>query len=262
MNHSLRYGTARCKHTFAHRWLAVCLLVTAAQASADTAAVAVAANFQAPMEAIRSAFEKDTGHTLSVSTGSSGKFVAQIRNGAPFDVFLSADQQNPQALETSGDAIPNSRFTYAEGTLVLWSAQTGIYPEALLKSGEFNRLAIANPKLAPYGLAATQVLDKLGLSSATSAKLVTGENIAQTWQFVSTGNAEIGFVALSQVRATQDGNPGSLWLIPSDAYEPIRQDAVLLKHGAHNAAAQALLDYLRGDTAKGIIQHYGYGLSH
>ncbi|MCY0963833.1 molybdate ABC transporter substrate-binding protein [Parathalassolituus penaei] len=241
-------------------WCAALLLITGLSAQADTVAVAVAANFQAPMEEISKAFEKDSGHSVAMSTGSSGKFVAQIQNGAPFDVFLSADQQNPIALEGSGHAVTGTRFTYAEGALVLWSAKVAIDPQQVLKSGDYNKLAIANPKLAPYGLAATQVLDKMGLTSATTAHLVTGENIAQTWQFIGTGNADIGFVALSQVRATGDG--GSSWIVPSDLYEPIRQDAVLLKRGEDNNAAKALLDYLHGTTASTIIQRYGYGLGH
>lgn len=240
--------------------IAAVLLIIGLPTQADTVAVAVAANFQAPMEEISKAFEKDSGHSVAISTGSSGKFVAQIQNGAPFDVFLSADQQNPIALEASGQAMNGSRFTYAKGALVLWSAKTAVDPQQLLKSGDYNKLAIANPKLAPYGLAATQVLDKMGLTSAASAHLVTGENIAQTWQFIGTGNADIGFVALSQVRAT--GDSGSSWVIPAELYEPIRQDAVLLKHGEDNSAAKALLDYLHGATASAIIQRYGYGLGH
>jgi len=229
-------------------------------ARADEVNVAVAANFTAPMTAIAAEFARDTGHEARLAFGSSGKFYAQIKNGAPFQVFLSADDAKPARLEEEGMTVAGSRFTYAIGTLVLWSARAGVVDAeaAVLKRGAYNKLAVANPKLAPYGAAAMEVLAALGLTAAATPKLVQGENIAQTYQFVSTGNAELGFVALSQVM--QDGRigSGSGWVVPSHLHQPIRQDAVLLVSGKDNAAASALLEYLRGDKARAIIRSYGY----
>ena len=180
---------------------AVIALVTAAAVHADEVQVAVAANFTAPIQAIAADFEKDTGHKLIAAYGATGQFYTQIKNGAPFEVFLSADDTTPQKLETEGDTVKGSRFTYAVGTLALWSAKEG-YVDAkgdVLKQNAFKHLSIANPKAAPYGLAATQVLAKEGLTEKLKGKLVEGQNITQAYQFVSTGNAEVGFVALSQI---------------------------------------------------------------
>ena len=229
-------------------------------AHADTVSVAVAANFTAPMQKIAAAFEADTGHKAELSFGATGKFYAQITHGAPFQVLLSADDTTPARLEREGMAVAHSRFTYAIGTLVLWSAQPGTVDAKgdVLKSGDFKHLAIANPKLAPYGAAALQVMEKLGVATALQPRLVQGENIAQTFQFVSTGNAQLGFVALSQVMADGKIRSGSAWQVPASLHEPIRQDAVLLMPGKDSAAASALLTYLRGSKARAIIQSYGY----
>jgi molybdate transport system substrate-binding protein len=229
-------------------------------AHADTVSVAVAANFTAPMQKIAAAFEADTGHKAELSLGATGKFYAQIVHGAPFQVLLSADDTTPARLEREGKAVAHSRFTYAIGTLVLWSAQPGTVDAKgdVLKSGDFKHLAIANPKLAPYGAAALQVMEKLGVATALQPRLVQGENIAQTFQFVSTGNAQLGFVALSQVMADGTIRSGSAWQVPASLHEPIRQDAVLLMPGKDSAAASALLTYLRGSKARAIIQSYGY----
>ena len=235
-------------------------LATLHAAQADPVSVAVAANFTAPMQKIASAFEADTGHKAELSFGATGKFYAQITHGAPFQVLLSADDTTPARLERESKAVANSRFTYAIGTLVLWSAQPGTVDAKgdVLKSGDFKHLAIANPKLAPYGAAAMQAMDKLGATAVVQPRLVQGENIAQTFQFVSTGNAQLGFVALSQVMVDGKIRSGSAWQVPANLHDPIRQDAVLLNPGKDSAAAAALLTYLRSDKAKAIIQSYGY----
>ncbi|WP_043309231.1 molybdate ABC transporter substrate-binding protein [Pseudomonas sp. ML96] len=237
-------------------------LVFAGSALADQVQVAVAANFSAPMQAIAAEFEKSSGHKVVTSVGATGQFYAQIKNGAPFEVFLSADDTTPAKLESEGDSVPGSRFTYAVGSLALWSPKAGYVDSegAVLKANQFKHLAIANPKTAPYGLAATQVLDKLGLTQTLAGKLVEGQNIAQAHQFVASGNAELGFVALSQVYKDGKISEGSAWLVPADLHEPIRQDALLLNKGKDNAAAKALLDYLRGEQAATIIRAYGYQL--
>ena len=243
-----------------HLMLALALAGAAGTATAGEAQIAVAANFTAPMKAIIAAFEADTGHSVKASYGATGKLYAQIKNGAPFEALLSADQARPQLLEEEGVGVAGSRFTYAIGTLVLWSADAEAVTDgaALLKSGDFNKLAIANPKLAPYGEAAMQTLDALGVKAAVEPKLVMGENIAQTHQFVDTGNAKVGFVALSQVMADGKIKQGSGWPVPSDLHSPIRQDAVLLAAGKDDPAVVALLDYLQGDKAQAIIRGFGY----
>lgn len=229
-------------------------------AHADQISVAVAANFTAPMQKIAAAFEADTGHKAELSFGATGKFYAQITHGAPFQVFLAADDATPARLEKEGKAVANSRFTYAIGTLVLWSAQPGYVDAqgAVLKTGDFKHIAIANPKLAPYGAAAVQAMDKLGVTAPLQPRFVQGENIAQTFQFVSSGNAPLGFVALSQVMVDGKVAKGSAWQVPAELHEPIRQDAVLLTPGKDSAAAAALLTFLRSDKARAIIQSYGY----
>lgn len=231
-------------------------------AQAEPVQVAVAANFSAPMQAIAKGFEQATGHKLVAAYGATGQFYAQIKNGAPFEVFLAADDSTPARLESEGESLIGSRFTYAIGTLTLWSAQPGYVDEqgAVLHSNQFQHLAIANPKTAPYGLAATQVLAKLGLSQAVAPKLVEGQNIAQTIQFVASGNAELGFVALSQVYKDGRLSSGSAWRVPAELHEPIRQDALILNKGQNNPAAKALLDYLRSKPATTLIRAYGYQL--
>ncbi|MFZ4790587.1 MAG: molybdate ABC transporter substrate-binding protein [Candidatus Competibacteraceae bacterium] len=224
--------------------------------------VAVAANFTAPMQKIAIEFEKDTGHKALLAFGATGKFYAQIKNGAPFAVLLAADDKTPAILESEGNALPGSCFTYAIGTLVLWSAQPGMVDDqgTVLKKGEFQHLAIANPKTAPYGAAAIKILTQLGLLDTLQPKLVTGENISQTYQFIATGNAELGFVALSQVMLDGKLTSGSAWIVPTNLHEPIRQDAVILAKGKDQPAAKALVDYLKGKKATAIIQSYGYML--
>lgn len=224
--------------------------------------VAVAANFTAPMEKIAQAFAKDTGHKAILSFGSTGALYAQISNGAPFALLLAADESTPQRLETEQVAVAGSSFTYATGKLVLWSPSATKVDSAgqVLASGNFNRLAIANPDTAPYGKAAIEVLGRLQLLESLRSKMVTGNNIAQTFQFVSSGNAEVGFIALSQVYLNGKIQNGSAWIIPAENYTPIRQNAVLLKSGAQNPAAKALLEYLRSPAATAIIESYGYAL--
>ncbi len=244
------------------RLCAALLLCLPLIASADDVRVAVAANFTAPMQRIAAAFDRDTGHRAVLSFGATGKFYAQIHNGAPFDVLLSADDSTPLRLEHDGIGMAGSRFTYAIGTLVLWSPREGyVDPQGkVLAGGDFRHLAVANPKTAPYGAAAMATLDRLGLREKLRPRLVQGENIAQTHQFVASGNAELGFVALSQV--IEDGRIGkrSGWVVPADQHAPIRQDALLLRHGEGNPAARALLEYLRGETAKALIREYGYAV--
>lgn len=231
-------------------------------ASADEVQVAVAANFIAPMKIIAADFEKASGHKTALSFGATGKFYAQIKNGAPFDVMLAADDETPAKLEKEDLGVAGSRFTYAIGKLVLWSAKPGFVDDKgdVLKKGGFAHIALANPKLAPYGAAAVEVMTKLGLVGSLEPKFVQGENIGQTFQFVSTGNAELGFVALSQVYEDGKFKSGSGWIVPANMHAQIRQDAVLLSKGKNNAAAVALLKYLRTDKAKAVIKSFGYDL--
>ncbi|OGA80418.1 MAG: molybdate ABC transporter substrate-binding protein [Burkholderiales bacterium RIFCSPHIGHO2_01_FULL_63_240] len=243
------------------------LLCTAAMligacAQADEVQVAVAANFAGPFQQIAAGFQAATGHQAIVAIGSTGKFHTQIRNGAPFAVLIAADDETPAKLINEGLAVKGSSFTYAVGKLVLWSARAAyVDPKGeVLKKGDFQHLAVANPRLAPYGAAAMEALGKLGLSDNLAPRIVQGENIAQAQQFVATGNAELGFVALSQVAVPGKPQLGSFWLVPTDLYTPIRQNAVLLKTGANQAAAQALLKHLQSDAAKAVIQAWGYGL--
>ena len=237
-------------------------LILSGQALADDVQVAVAANFSAPMQAIARAFEQSSGHRVIAAYGATGQFYAQINNGAPFEVLLAADDSTPAKLESEGLGVAGSRFTYAIGTLALWSPMEGYVDDqgAVLKTNQFRHLAIANPKTAPYGLAATQVLAKLGLTQAMAPKLVEGQNIAQTIQFVASGNAELGFVALAQVYKEGQITSGSAWQVPAELHEPIRQDALLLAKGKDNPAAKALLDYLRSEEAAAVIRTYGYQL--
>ncbi|WP_461481627.1 molybdate ABC transporter substrate-binding protein [Porticoccus sp.] len=235
------------------------LLILPLVSAAAEVSVAVASNFTAPMREIAAAFEQQSGYRAILAFGSSGKFYAQIHNGAPFQLFLSADQSKPAALEQDGLTVSGSRFTYALGTLALLTANEDANPEALLRNGDYRKLALANPRLAPYGAAAMEVLAGLGLTDTATPRLVLGENIAQTYQFVISGNAQLGFVARSQV-AANDNLADRYWLVPNELYQPIRQDAVLLKSGADNPAAQALMNFLRSDAAVAIMQHYGYGL--
>jgi molybdate transport system substrate-binding protein len=238
------------------------LLSPLGAARSDEAQVAVAANFTAPAKLIAARFEKETGHTAVLSFGATGKFYAQIRNGAPFEVLLAADDTTPARLEEEGVAVADSRFTYAIGQLVLWSADPDLVDDKgeVLGKGRFRHLAIANPKTAPYGAAAIETLTALKVLDAIRPKLVQGENIAQTHQFVMSGNAELGFVALSQVWRDGTLTSGSGWVVPETLHDPIRQDAVMLNSGAGNAAAVAWLDFLKGEDARAVIHAFGYGL--
>lgn len=246
---------------FARSLLLTLSLATGSLHAAE-ARVAVAANFAEPIRAIAAVLEKTTGHTLQVTVGATGRLYAQVRNGAPFDVLLAADTRTAEQLEADGLAQPGSRFTYATGKLVLWSADADKVDArgAVLKREGFRKLAIANPKTAPYGAAALEVMNKLGLTAALTPKLVQGESIGQTYNFVHTGNAEIGFVAMSQVLEGGRLKGGSMWVVPQDLYAPIRQDAVLLKRGANNEAARALMQLLQGPNIKTLIRSYGYDI--
>jgi molybdate transport system substrate-binding protein len=239
------------------------LLATVVQvANAGEVNAAVAANFTAPVQQIAELFQKETGHTVKLSFGSSGKFYSQIKEGAPFDVFLAADEKNPKLLEQEGLAVADTRFVYALGKLVLWSAKPGFVDDkgAVLGKGGYNKIAYADPKLAPYGLAAQETLQKLKLWDTVQSKLVTGESITQTFQFAATGNADMAFVALAQI--TKDGKiiDGSYWLVPADMYNPIKQSAIELSAAKDKAAAQAFLKFLKSEKALAIIRNFGYGL--
>lgn len=243
--------------------LVLFLHVFVAPAAAEEVRVAVAANFLAALNEIVINFEQDTGHTAVVSSGSSGKLYAQIQNGAPFDVFFSADVKRPKLMEEEGLAVRGSRLTYAVGRLTLWSADSDLVNEdgkAVLSNGVFAHLAIANPKTAPYGAAARDTLQALGLWNHMKNRLVQGENIGQTFQFVFSKNAELGFVALSQVLDPKIDGAGSRWDVPQDLHDPLRQQAVLLTNGQGNNAARAFLEYVKGPKARKIIQRFGYGI--
>lgn len=227
--------------------------------TADGLRIAVASNFRTAMGALEEVFEARSGHTLQISFGSTGKQYAQIHNGAPFDVFLAADSLRPQLLEQEGRAEPGSRFTYAIGRLVLWSPQPGLVKAGgdILHGDRFRHLAIANPELAPYGEAAREVLVALSQWERLSGRIVRGENISQAFHFVSSGNAELGFVALAQLAGRGAAADGSYWLIPQELYTPIHQQAVLL---SNTAAARAFLAWIEGPEASAIIRDHGYGL--
>ena len=225
---------------------------------ADEVQVAVASNFTAPIKTIAADFEQQTKHKVLLSFGATGKFYAQIKNGAPFDVLLAADAEIPKKLEQEDVVVAGSRFTYAIGRLVLWSAKADFVDPNVLQRGNFQHLALASPKLAPYGAAAMDVLTHLGLVKSLEAKFVQGENISQAFQFVSSGNAELGFVALSQVYFNGSLKSGSAWIIPDKYYSPIRQDTVLLTSAKDKAAAQAFMSYLKTPKAKAVMTVYGY----
>ena len=236
-------------------------------AQAGEVLVAVAANFTAPMQKIAKAFEQDTGHKAQLAFGATGKFYAQIKNGAPFAVLLAADDETPERLEKEGWAVAGTRFTYAIGRLALWSKQPNLVDDKgeVLRSKHFEKLgiykiAMADPKLAPYGAAAMEVMQGMGVQAHLASKLVQGDSVGQTYQFVSTENAQLGFVALSQISVDGRISQGSAWVVPHHLHTPLKQDAVLLNAGKDNAAATALLKYLQGDTAKTIIKSYGYAL--
>ena len=235
-------------------------LLASGLACADEVIVAVAANFTAPMQKIAADFEKETGHKAQLSFGATGKFYAQIKNGAPFEILLAADDTTPEKLVKEG--VGAGRFTYAIGKLVLWSAKPGFVDDKgeVLKKGDFKHISVANPKLAPYGQAAVETLTALKLHDTLQPKFVTGENISQTHQFAATGNAELGFVALSQVMKDGKITEGSAWVVPAEMYQPIRQDAVLIGAAKDKPAAQALMKYLASDKVKAFIKTFGYDL--
>ncbi len=245
---------------FKQTLLAAAIACSTASAWADEVQVAVASNFSKPLEAIAEKFKAASGHELKISAGATGKLYAQIENGAPFEVFISADSKTPKKLVEAKMAEADTQFTYAFGKLVLWSSTEGYVDDKgeVLRKSDFKHLAIANPKTAPYGEAGMAVMEKLGLTAAITPKLVTGENITQTYDFVSTGNAELGFVALSQVQKDGKLKGGSAWIVPADMYQPMAQDAVLLSSAKDSAAAKALLEFLKGEEAQAIISSYGY----
>ena len=249
----------------ARRVVVVCLVLwSAGSAFADAAIVriAVAANFANPMKMLANQFEKETGNKVLQSVGATAKLYAQIRSGAPFDIFLAADEATAERLERENAIVSGSRFTYATGRLVLWSAQANAVDAKgdVLKSGRFRHLAIAAPKLAPYGSAALQTLNQLGLEERLKPKLVQGESIGQTYSFVASGNAELGFVALSQVYENGQIQRGSGWIVPSTLHTPLRQDAVLLTQARGNPAAKDFLAFLRTNDAKSVIRSFGYSI--
>lgn len=239
--------------------IVLALMFVAGPAFAATVSVAVAANFTEPAKALAAQFKARTGHQAVLTYGASGQFYAQIANGAPFQVFLSADRERPERAEAEGLAVAGSRFTYAVGRLALYSRTPGLVDGrgAVLRSGRFAKLAIADPKTAPYGLAAVETMRKLGVYDSLKPRLVQGTSITQAYQFVDAGAAELGFVALSQV-ATVRG--GSRWIVPAADHTPIDQQAVLLKTGANNPAARAFMSFLKGGEAKAIIRRYGYNV--
>lgn len=244
------------------KMLLLCMLFSGAlPAMAGEVSVAVAANFTDATRDIIPLFEKATGNSVKVSFGSTGKLYAQISNGAPFEVFLAADRKRPKRAEAAGLAVPGSRFTYALGKIFLWSGKAGMWNdgETWLKQGKFTHLAIANPRTAPYGLAAEQAMQHLGVWGAVQSKLVRGDSISQTFQFIASSNAEAGFVAGSQVKAWKGGD-GSRWEVPQAYYQPIEQQAVLLKRGGDNPVARAFLTFLKSSAARAVIRGYGYGI--
>lgn len=243
-------------------FVAIALFLNSTAIIAEQIRVAVASNFAAAMKVIAKNFESETGHKVILAFGSTGKHYAQIRNGAPFDIFFAADNHRPKLLEQAGLAVADSRFTYAVGKLVLWS-KTKDYVDTdakILQHGNFHHMAIANPKLAPYGQAAQQILQGRGVWSKLQRRLVRGENISQTFQFVSSGSAELGFVAYSQLKYPgNDAIPGSHWLVPTSLYSPILQQAVLLKD---KLLARTFLAYVRSNKILNIIRDYGYDTSY
>lgn len=245
------------------RALGLLLIVVgcAGPADAEEVTVAVAANFLPAFRAITIEFEQATEHRITTIAGASGKFYSQITHGAPFDVFFSADQERPQRLEEEGAAVKGSRFTYAIGRLILWSPDAALVTgEQTLRSAPFNHLAMANPQVAPYGVAARQVMMKLGLWDQLQSRIVHGESLGQTMGFITSGNAELGFIALSQALDPAITQAGSRWDIPLDLYDPINQDVVLLTKGRSNPGAEALLVFVRGADARRVIERFGYGL--
>ncbi|MCQ8103909.1 molybdate ABC transporter substrate-binding protein [Methylomonas sp. SURF-2] len=250
-------------HRFFRALVLAAFIFPASSAWSATTIVAVAADFTKPMTEIAAEFQKATGHEAKLSFGSSGKAFAQIQSGAPFEVYLSASEKYPVELEKAGLVVPGSRFVYAIGKLVLWSATPGYVDDKgeILKTGAFKHIALADPTHAPYGVVAEEVMTSVGVLDKLRPLFVMGENISQTFQFVTTGNAELGFVALAQVIDLNTGKigSGSGWLIPDELHGPFNQTAVLLQTGAENPAAQALVDFLKSPAARAVIKKYGFG---
>ncbi|MFW2403884.1 MAG: molybdate ABC transporter substrate-binding protein [Gammaproteobacteria bacterium] len=231
-------------------------ILSATPSTADEIRVAVASNFRYAMEDLAPRFERQTGHDVTLIYGSTGKHFAQITNGAPFDVFLAADELRPRMLEEDGLAVSGSRFVYAIGKLVLWSSEQGrVDGNEDLLTGDFRFLAIANPILAPYGRAARQTLVKLGIWQAVYPRIVRGENVAQAYQYVVSGNADIGLIALAQIRIPATGYSGSHWEVPGDLHDPIRQQAAVV---SDTTATRAFVSYLQSEEARELIRSYGY----
>lgn len=247
----------RRAHLVAVAWVSLCWF---APAGAGEVRVAVASNFVRTLNELSRDFEATANDSVLISAGSTGKLHAQIANGAPFEVFLSADADSPRRLEQDGHAVAESRFTYAVGRLALWTTRPGIedVSRSVLEEGSFRHVALANPRTAPYGAAAFQVMTSMELWDALESRAVFGENVAQTFSFVSTGNAELGFVALAQVTGLDEADRGSYWLVPSRLHAPIEQQAVLLAAGRKNAAAVRFVSYLRSPAARSIIERAGY----
>lgn len=241
---------------------AAVVLAVALPAQAEEIHVAVAANFTAPATDLAPVFEKQTGNKVKLSFGSTGAFYAQIKNGAPFDILLAADAKTPVKIEAEGLGVKGSSFTYAQGKLVFWSADPSRVDAAgkAVKEMKFDKCAVADPRLAPYGEAAYQTLEALHLLDQYKPKFVTGNNIGKTFQFVKTGNAQVGFVALSQVYKNGKLTSGSGWIVPAQYYKPIKQDAVLLKHGEKSAAAKQFMQFLRSHEANKVKLDYGYAV--
>lgn len=245
---------------YLHTSIAIVTLFASTLVSATEIRVAVAANFAQTLKEIATLFEKETGHKVALTQGSTGKLYAQISQGAPFDVLLSADDETPEKLVREGKAVAGSQFTYAVGRLALWSPKSDLVDEGgqVLKTDKFRFIAIANSRVAPYGRAAVQVMQKLGVLNVIEPRVVQGESITQTFQFVSTGNAQLGFVALSQIIENGKIKSGSAWIVPENMHEALKQDAVLLNSAKDAAAATALLSFLKSDKAKKIIAAHGY----
>lgn len=245
---------------YLHTTIAIITLLASTLGNATEIKVAVAANFAQTLKEIASVFEKDTGHKVALTQGSTGKLYAQINQGAPFDVLLSADDETPEKLLREGKAVTGTQFTYAVGRLALWSPKSDLVDEGgqVLKTDKFRFVAIANARVAPYGRAAVQVMQKLGVLNTIEPRVVQGESITQTFQFVATGNAQLGFVALSQILENGKIKSGSAWIVPENMHEALRQDAVLLNPAKDSAAATALLSFLKSDKAKKIIAAHGY----
>jgi molybdate transport system substrate-binding protein len=241
----------------------ICLQLLSSQVQATEIRVAVASNFLQPLQTLARAYEQTSGDKIIISAGSTGKLYAQIINGAPFDIFLAANSSEPEKLEKEGFAVSGSRFTYARGRLVLWNPK-GVNPQrtlqAVLQAADFNRLSLANPVTAPYGAAAISVLQKFNLEQSLSGKLLRGENISQAYQYVASGAADLGFIALSQIKTGNGEPPGAYWLVDESLHAPIVQQAVLIKSSAHPKQAQAFLNYLQGGQGKAMIEKFGYGL--